>query len=102
MHETLVGLRRDYIMALKLDQTHKSHNAPVSYPTMHNSEQKHFVQNGALWDVERLHCGICELICSSSTKGVVRRARDTAAQWAHDAIITSSLRQNDVADVVLT
>ena len=25
---------------LTIDQSHKSHNAPVSYPTMHHSKQK--------------------------------------------------------------
>ena len=43
-----------------MDQFHKSHNAPVPYPTMHHSEQKcaHFCSEwcivgygtGALWD----------------------------------------------------
>ena len=43
---------------------HKSHNAPVPYPTMYHSEQKcmHFFSNGALWDIELVHCGICEFI----------------------------------------
>ena len=51
----------------EIDQSHKSHNAPVPYPTIH-----HFViemctfqlQTGALWDIlahfcyKVLHCGI--------------------------------------------
>ena len=49
-----------------IDLIHKSHNAPVPYPTMH-----HFVtemcacifllQNGALWDIFLLHGEICEM-----------------------------------------
>ena len=45
----------------EIGQTHKSHNAPVSYPTMHHSEQKcaHFWSElfivgygtSALWDL---------------------------------------------------
>ena len=45
----------------EIDQPHKSHNAPVPYPTMHHSEQKcaHFCSEwcivgygtGALWDL---------------------------------------------------
>ena len=46
----------------EIDQIHKSHNAPVPYPTMHHSEQKcaHFCSEwcivgygtGALWDLK--------------------------------------------------
>ena len=76
-------------MLCQIDQSHKSHNAPVPYPMMHHSEQKcaHFcytnptmhlshipqytiqnrnvhisVLNGALWDMKQVHCGICELL----------------------------------------
>ena len=39
---------------------HKSHNTPNPYPTMH-----HFVtnmmENGALWVICLMHCGICEM-----------------------------------------
>ena len=46
-----------------MDQFHKSQNAHVPYPTMLHSEQKyaHSVLNGALWDMEQMHYGICEL-----------------------------------------
>ena len=38
-----------------LDPSHKSHNALDKNPTMH-----HFMsQNGALWDMGLVHCGIC-------------------------------------------
>ena len=43
---------------------HKSHDAPVPYPTMHLSEQKcaYFcVLNGALWDMAQVNSGICEI-----------------------------------------
>ena len=33
----------------------------LAYPRMHHSEQKCSVLNDALWDVEELHCGVCEL-----------------------------------------
>ena len=47
-----------------IDPSHKSHTALARYPTVH-----HFVtdmctfllQNGALWDMEQVHSGICEL-----------------------------------------
>ena len=50
--------------AMSIDPSHKSQNASVPYPTMH-----HFVteictfllQNGALWDICLMHCGICEM-----------------------------------------
>ena len=46
------------------DQFHKSHKAPVAYPTMRHSEQicAYFFSflNGALWDMEQVHWGICE------------------------------------------
>ena len=46
-----------------IEQFHKSQNAPVPYPTILHSEQKcaHFCLNGALWDMEQVHSGICEL-----------------------------------------
>ena len=34
-----------------IDLIHKCQNAPVPHPTM----------NGALWDVEQVHSGICEI-----------------------------------------
>ena len=46
------------------DLMHKSHDAPVPYYTMHHfvTEMCTFlVQNGALWDVCLMHCGICDL-----------------------------------------
>ena len=36
-----------------------SHNAQIPYPTMLHSEQN--VLNGALWDMEQVHSGICDL-----------------------------------------
>ena len=76
-----------------IDQSHKSHDALVPYPTIHHSEQKcsHFcsewcivvygqvhipqytiqnrnvyisVPNGVLWDMQQVHCGICEIVLS--------------------------------------
>ena len=47
-----------------IDQSHKSHNAPVPYPTMHHfvTEMCTFLlQNGALWDIYPMHYGICEM-----------------------------------------
>ena len=44
-----------------IDLIHKSQNAPVPYHRMLHSEQKcKFVLNGALWDMEQVHSGICE------------------------------------------
>ena len=45
------------------DLSHKSHNAPVTYPLMHHfvTEMCTLLQNGALWDICLMHCGICEM-----------------------------------------
>ena len=47
---------------IPVDQSHKSHNAPVPYPTMHHfgTEMRTFLfQSDALWDMGQVHCGIC-------------------------------------------
>ena len=46
-----------------IDQFHKSHNAPVTYLTIHHSEQKrpHPVLNYVLWYMGQVHSGICEI-----------------------------------------
>ena len=66
-----VNSRSDICMgcgcATWIDQNHKSHNAPVPYPTMHHFVTEmctcvHFLlQNGALWDIYPMHCGMCEM-----------------------------------------
>ena len=38
------------------DLINKSHNATVPYPYVHIS-----VLNSTLWDMEQMHCGICEI-----------------------------------------
>ena len=51
-------------LALSNWQIHKSHNAPVPYPTMHHfvTEMCIFLlQNGALWDIHVMHCRIYEM-----------------------------------------
>ena len=47
-----------------IDQIHKTQNAPVPYPTIvdiQNRSRHISALNGALWDVEWVHPGICEL-----------------------------------------
>ena len=50
-----------------VDLLHKSHDAPVLYPTMHTFGNKcaqactFLSQNGALWDIYLMHCGVCEM-----------------------------------------
>ena len=39
-----------------IDQSHKSHNAPIWHPTVHIS-----VLNGVLWDMGQVHWGIYEI-----------------------------------------
>ena len=54
---------------MAIDLIHKSHNAPVPHPTMHHflTEMCIFLlQNGALWDIFVIHCGICEMVLLSS------------------------------------
>ena len=51
-----------------INLSHKSHNALVLYPTMHHfvTEMCTFLlQNGALWDICLMHCGIREISLSS-------------------------------------
>ena len=51
-------------MEILIDLLYKSRNAPVPYPTVHNfvTEMYTFLlQNGALWDIHVMHCGICEM-----------------------------------------
>ena len=52
--------------ALFIDPSHKSQNASGKHPTMHRFVKKkcaHMctfqLQNGALWDMGLVHCGIC-------------------------------------------
>ena len=48
-----------------IEQSHKSHSAPVPYPTIHHFGTKMFTylfQSGALWDKGQMHCGICEIV----------------------------------------
>ena len=47
------------------DQCHKSHNAPVPYPTLHHfgREMCAFIfQCGIMWDLGQVHCGITRLV----------------------------------------
>ena len=91
-------------MVQVIDLIHKSQHAPVPYPTMLHSEQKldvHIsVLNGALWDVEELHYGICEIgnIIKNGQQDLVRyhstsrdQSRYAPNQWE------TSLQCNDVS-----
>ena len=46
-----------------IDEIYKSHNALVSHPTMHNSEQKCHISVwiAVLWDILQVYCGIWEI-----------------------------------------
>ena len=48
----------------QIDLIHKSHNVPVLYPTMRNRNVHISILNGVLWDMELVHCGICEIALS--------------------------------------
>ena len=53
-----------HISYRQFDPSHKSQNASVPYPTMHHfvTEMcKFLLQNGVLWDICLMHCGICEM-----------------------------------------
>ena len=52
-----------YDQLKSLNCSYKFQISPVAYLTKHHSEQKYdiSVRNVALWDMGRLHCGICEL-----------------------------------------
>ena len=48
----------------EMDQSHKSHNAPVPYATIHHIGTEIYTflfQGGVLWDMEQMHHGICEI-----------------------------------------
>ena len=52
------------LMCILIHLIYKSHNAPVTIPTVHHfvTEMCTFLlQNGALWDIHPMHCGICEI-----------------------------------------
>ena len=54
----------ELLLPESIDPFHKSHNAPVPYPTIHHfvAEMCTFLlQKGALWDICLMHCGICEM-----------------------------------------
>ena len=64
------------------DLFHKSHNAPVPYPTMHHfvTEMYTFLlQNGALLDIFLMHCGICEIGLASGVLAILYYAIDMIA-----------------------
>ena len=50
---SLLLARASYWIHSRIDQSHKSHNAPVTYPTIYHSEQKCDISvlNGVLWDM---------------------------------------------------
>ena len=46
-----------------ISQSYKSYKARVPYPTIHHFGTEICVflfQSGVLWDMEQVHCGICE------------------------------------------
>ena len=56
----------------------QSHNAPISYPTMHHfaTDMCTFLfQSGALWDMEQVHCGFVALVHSVITITSYERRR---------------------------
>ena len=60
--------------AKKIGPSHKSHNASDTSPTIHRFITEMytyvhivFLQNGALWDVGLVRCGICEIVLYTST-----------------------------------
>ena len=46
-----------------IDRSHKSHDAPVPYPTKHHFGTEIFtflLQRGVLWNIGQVHCGNCD------------------------------------------
>ena len=56
-----LSLFLNYLSLHTIDLIHKSHNVPVLYPTMRNRNVHISILNGVLWDMELVHCGICEI-----------------------------------------
>ena len=53
-----------FMSIAKIDLEHKSHNTPITYPTMHYfvTEMCTFLlQKGASWDICLVHCAICNM-----------------------------------------
>ena len=56
-----------FISHALIDLVNKHHNAPITYPIMHHfvSEMCIYIyiysQNGTLWDICLMYCGICEM-----------------------------------------
>ena len=69
----------------KIDQFHRSHNAPVPYPTIHHigTEMCTFLFHcGVLWDMGLVHCGISEadlLTVIALMSGACQPTRDDIA-----------------------
>ena len=60
----LIEISLKFVPKDPIDLLQKSHNAPVPCPTMHHfvTEMCTFLlQNGALWDICFILCGICEM-----------------------------------------
>ena len=47
-----------------ISQIHKSHNAPVPYPTQYPIQNRN-VHISALWDMKQVHFGVCEFCLSA-------------------------------------
>ena len=79
---------------ITIDLIHKSHNAPVPYPTMHHSEQKcaHFCsewcivgyETGALWDLWDWSIKLCQETSKEIFKDVSMEVRFWPSFMSYD------------------
>ena len=62
LSHAFVNLMHPDLRNIVIELIKKSKNAPVPYPTMPHSEQNMHISvlNGAWWDMEHVHYGICE------------------------------------------
>ena len=53
------------MVTCSMRKSHKSHNPPVSYPTIYHFATEKYIflsQLGVLWDMGQVHFGICEIV----------------------------------------
>ena len=85
-----------------LDLSHKSHNAPVQYPTIHQFVTEMCtrvctfqLQSGALWDICLMHCWICKMdlirFVSVTTHGLISTIPSQSFRNSYKLQITPSV-----------
>ena len=91
--------RQTYFMRHGIDLLHRSHNAPIPYPTMHHFVTKmctYLLQNAASWDTCLMYCRICEM--SSFNSHVCRIDYCQVLVWS---VMTSNWMQHEGCNIFI-